>query len=74
VGVAKLYQNLTFSRGGKQNILPTWAEGERPLPGESARDFATRVCDKHYGIGNYDTGPTSDHSQIKKWARDKFGI
>jgi RHS repeat-associated protein len=27
-----------FAKGGKQNILPSWAEGQRPLPGESARE------------------------------------
>jgi YD repeat-containing protein len=65
---------LYFAKGGKQNIVPSWAEGERPLPGESAKDFAKRLCDQRYGAGNYDTGPTSEYSKIKKWAGDKFGI
>jgi RHS repeat-associated protein len=65
-----------FSKGGRQNILPSWAEGQRPLPGESASDFADRVCKAHYppngaGCGS---GPGSERSKIQKWARDKFGI
>lgn len=63
-----------FAKGGDQNILPSWAEGERPRPGESARDFAKRLCDAHFGVGNYNTGPGSDFSKIKKWASRKFGI
>lgn len=63
-----------FAKGGRQNIVPSWAEGQRPLPGESAADFAKRLCDQRYGPGNYDTGPGKEYSKIKKWARDKFGI
>jgi RHS repeat-associated protein len=63
-----------FARWGTQNIVPSWAEGERPLPGESATDFAKRLCDARYGAGKYPTGPGSEFSKIKKWARDKFGI
>jgi len=63
-----------FAKGGKQNIKPTWAEGERPLPGETARDFAKRLCDKRYGPGNYNTGPREEYNKIIKWAQEKFGI
>jgi hypothetical protein len=65
-----------YSKGGKQNIVPSWAEGARPSPGESASQFADRLCRQQYppdgsGCG---TGPTSERSKIQKWARDKFGI
>jgi hypothetical protein len=65
-----------FAQHGKQNIVPSWAEGARPLPEESASDFADRLCKQQYppdgaGCG---TGPGSELSKIQKWARDKFGI
>lgn len=63
-----------FAKGGPQNIVPSWAEGERPLPGETAADFAKRLCDQRYGPGNYNRGPASEYSKIKKWASRKFGI
>jgi hypothetical protein len=72
--VAVVDLTLYFSKGGDQNILPSWAEGERPLPGESAKDFARRLSDAHHGAKPYPTGPGSEFSKIKKWARDKFGI
>jgi hypothetical protein len=67
---------LMMSRGGRQNIVPSWAEGARPLAGESASQFADRLCKARYppdgaGCGE---GPTSERSKIRKWARDKFGI
>jgi RHS repeat-associated protein len=70
------WQLYKFSKGGKQNIVPSWAEGARPNPGESASDFANRLCTQQYppngaGCG---TGPGSERSKIQKWARDKFGI
>ncbi|MGB6476516.1 MAG: hypothetical protein WBF04_20890 [Candidatus Sulfotelmatobacter sp.] len=69
-------QNLKMAKGGKQNIVPSWAEGARPNPGESASDLADRLCKQQYppdgaGCG---TGPGSERSKIQKWARDKFGI
>lgn len=65
-----------LSKGGKQNIVPSWAEGAQPLPGESASQFADRLCEQQYppngaGCGS---GPGSERSKIQKWARDKWGI
>ena len=70
------YQVYKMAKGGKQNIVPSWAEGAQPLAGESASQFADRLCKQHYppdgsGCG---TGPGSERSKIQKWARDKFGI
>ena len=66
--------NVLCSKGGPRNILPSWAEGQRPNPGESASQFAKRLCDARYGPGNYPTGPGSEYNLILKWARYKFGI
>ncbi|MGH9352417.1 MAG: RHS repeat-associated core domain-containing protein, partial [Terriglobia bacterium] len=68
----KIYQ----AKGGKQNIVPSWAAGARPFPGESASEFANRLCKQQYppdgaGCGN---GPGSERNKIRKWAHDKFGI
>ena len=51
--------------------IPSWTEGEKPLPGESGKDFATRVLDQKYGKGNYPKGPGSEYSKIKKFI-DRF--
>jgi RHS repeat-associated protein len=61
---------------GTQNIVPSWAEGQRPLAGESARQFADRLCKLRYppdgaGCG---TGGKSERNRIRKWAHRKFGI
>ncbi len=37
-----------FAKGGPQNIPPSWVT-DRPLPGESADEFARRVCTARYG-------------------------
>jgi RHS repeat-associated protein len=66
--------NILCSKGGPRNILPSWAEGQRPNPGESASQFAKRLCDARYGPGNYPAGPGSEYNLILKWARYKFGI
>jgi hypothetical protein len=46
------YDIYQMSKGGKQNgkqnIVPSWAEGSRPLPGESASEFAERLCKAQY--------------------------
>ncbi len=41
---------------------------------ESGRDFAKRLCDDKFGPGNYDTGPGSDFSKIRKWGDRHFRI
>jgi len=51
----------------KASDIPSWAQGERPLPGESGKDFANRILDKKYGKGNYPKGPGSEHNKLKKY-------
>jgi len=73
---SKVGATILQAKGGRQNIVPSWAEGARPLPGESASEFADRLCTQQYppngaGCGQ---GPGSERSKIRKWARDKFGI
>ncbi len=51
---------------------PSWARGERPYVGESGKDFADRLLGDQYGKGQYDTGPRTEHSRIKKWADRSF--
>ncbi|HKV78500.1 MAG TPA: RHS repeat-associated core domain-containing protein [Candidatus Sulfotelmatobacter sp.] len=60
----------SFAKGGKQNIPPTWIT-DRPRPGESADDFARRVCAARYGnVAGCGSGPGSEFNRIKKWAQD----
>ena len=47
--------------------IPSWAKGKRPLPGESAQEFADRLLSEKYGAGNYNKGPGSEFSKVKKW-------
>jgi len=49
--------------------VPSWAEGERPYIGENGKEFAKRLCDKQFGVGNYETGAGSEYNKIKKRAR-----
>ena len=68
-----LFGNILCSKGGTQNIRPTWAEGYWPQTGETGSEFAKRVCDDVFGPGNYNTGPGGPLNILKKWFRDKFG-
>ena len=52
--------------------IPSWAEGEKPLPGESGKDFAKRLVEGKYGEGNYDTGPGSEFNKLKKYGDRHF--
>ena len=55
---------VVFAKGGKQNIKLGWAPP--PLTGENGKTYAGRVMDAKYGAGNYNTGPGSDYSKLKK--------
>ena len=49
----------------KASDIPTWAKGQRPLPGESGKDFADRLLKDKYG-DNYPTGPGSEHNKLSQ--------
>ena len=51
----------------KSSDIPSWAEGEKPAPDESGKDFADRLLDGKYGKGNYPKGPGSQHNKLKKY-------
>jgi hypothetical protein len=58
------------AKGGKQNIPPSWVT-DRPRPGESADDFARRVCTARYGnVAGCGSAPGSEFNKIRKWAQD----
>ena len=52
--------------------IPSWAAGEAPQSTENGSDFAERLLDDKYGVGNYRTGPGSEFSKIKKWGDRAF--
>ena len=56
-------------KSGKERAsdIPSWAKGQKPMKGESGKDFAKRICDEKYGEGNYPIGPGSEYNQIKKY-------
>jgi len=55
---------------GRENIPPSWVT-DRPRPGESADEFARRVCTARYGnVAGCGRGPGSEFNKIKKWAQD----
>ena len=59
-----------LSRGSdkdRSTDIPSWAEGEKPLAGESGRKFADRLMDQRYGKGNYKKGPGTEHNKLKKY-------
>ena len=61
-------------KSGKEmaSDIPSWARGEKPLEGESGKDFARRLCDDKYGKGNYDTGPGSEYNKLRKYGDRGF--
>lgn len=50
----------------KASDLPSWARGEKPLPGEKPRETADRLSEKKWGP-NFDKGAVTDHNKIKKY-------
>ncbi len=62
----------TGSAKEKAKDVPSWAKGNAPYVNESGSDFAKRLCDEHFGEGNYQTGPGSDYNKIKKWGDRGF--
>ena len=60
---------LEAKKSGKEKAsdIPSWVKGERPLPGESGKDFAKRVLEKKYGPDNYPKGPGSEYNKVKKY-------
>lgn len=67
-GVNILYSKSS-KKSGKERAsdIPSWAKGQKPMKGESGKDFAKRICDEKYGEGNYPIGPGSEYNQIKKY-------
>ena len=64
-----------ISGSGKEKAtdIPSWAKGERPIEGESGKDFARRLMDAKYGEGNYNTRETGDEfNQLKKYGDRGF--
>ena len=61
-------------QSGKEGAtdIPSWARGQRPLVGENGDAFAKRVLDAQYGAGQYDKGPNSEFSKIKKFGERSF--
>lgn len=61
--------NKTAKEAAKD--VPSWVKqaGLRPCksPNESGNQFAKRVLDAKYGVGNWKTGPGTEHNQIKKY-------
>jgi hypothetical protein len=62
------------SGSGKEKAtdIPSWAKGNKPLKGENGKDFATRLMNEKYGIGNYKTGPGSEFSKLQKYGNRAF--
>ncbi len=67
----KLYNIHQAKGGASQNPLPSWVT-DRPRPGETADEFAGRVCQARYppdgaGCGQ---GAGSEFNKIRKWAQE----
>lgn len=45
---------------------------DKPLMGESGRDFAKRLLDKQYGEGGWSGRPGSEFNRIKKFGDRGF--
>ncbi|MFN8647614.1 MAG: RHS repeat-associated core domain-containing protein [Gemmatimonadales bacterium] len=51
---------------------PSWAKGQRPLVGESGKNYAKRLLDDKYGAGKWKTGAGSEFNQLQKYADRHF--
>ncbi|MFM7852549.1 MAG: hypothetical protein ACKO96_11695 [Flammeovirgaceae bacterium] len=69
-GFKRPKSNLLGKEGAKD--VPDWAKGNKPKINENGDKFARRLLDEKYGKGNYQTGPTSEFSKIKKWGDRAF--
>ena len=56
----------------KADDVPSWAKGNRPYEDENGKAFAKRLCDKQFGVGNYQTKGQTDYSRIRKWGDRGF--
>ena len=65
--VVKKTKKSKKSKKEKSTDTPSWSKGQTPNQGESGKDFAKRLMDKRYGSGNYQTGPGSEFSKLKKF-------
>ena len=67
-------QKIPKSGTGKEKAdnVPSWARGNKPYVDENGKAFAKRLCDKRFGVGNYDTKGQSDYSKIRKWGDRGF--
>ena len=46
---------------------PPWVIGETPQPNETAENYALRLCDRQYGMGQYRIGVDSEFREIIKY-------
>lgn len=72
LGKTEYKKTISGSSKKKATDVPSWAKGHAPFKGESGKDFAKRLCDEKFGVGNYPTGPKSDYNKIKKWGDRNF--
>lgn len=66
-----LFSKKTSKKSGKEksNDFPSWAKGQKPKLGENGKDFAKRLMDEQYGVGQWENkgmGPGTEYSEIKK--------
>lgn len=61
-----------FQKAMTENGSGNSAKGNRPYKGESGKEFAKRLMDEKYGVGNYKTGPSSEYNKIRKWGDRGF--
>ncbi len=52
--------------------VPSWTQGERPFVGENGNDFATRLLNQKYGVGNWRKGAGSEFNKIRKYGDRAF--
>ena len=56
-------------KSGKERASdkPSWANKEDVDPNLSAKENATNMLNKKYGIGNWKKGPGTEYNKIQKW-------
>ena len=66
---AKSKKKAKKSGKEKANDVPSWARGNKKKSGESGKDFAKRLMNKHYGKNGWkrEGRQGREYNQIKKW-------
>ncbi len=69
-----LAKSSKLSDKERSKEIPSWAKGKPPKEGETADQYAKRLCDEKLGEGSWKKGANQDYNKIKKHAHRHMGL